>query len=381
MAQGGERVGLRLRGRGAALDPAAHRRHPRAPRGGGAGPGMGFYAFAEDITDRVRAQEELHRQHDQLAHASRVSTLGEMATALAHELNQPLTAVLSNANAVLRLHAPPRGSLPGRGRGDPPRHRRRRHPRRRDHPAAARARPQGRFPQDAPRRQPGHPRGGGAHPRRRPRERRRPSSWTWPRARHVGVGDAIQVQQVVLNLVRNAIDAMRALPKPERRLVVRSLRERDAIVVSVEDSGPPIEKEALDQPVRAVLHHQAQRPRHGPLHQPLDHRGPWRRDRGAFPQRARPRRALHAAGHRGGGRRRRSPDERMKARGTGRVPRRSGQGLPRGRRAVGAAGLDPPAPRRRAGGGQLPLAEALLAEVSPARAAPPAWWRTCRCPA
>ena len=64
--------------------------------------------------------------------------------------------------------------------------------------------------------------------------------------RAMSVGDVIQVQQVVLNLVRNAIDAMRALPKPERRLVVRSLRDRDAIVVCVEDAGPPLAKEALD---------------------------------------------------------------------------------------------------------------------------------------
>jgi C4-dicarboxylate-specific signal transduction histidine kinase len=50
-----------------------------------------------------------------------------------------------------------------------------------------------------------------------------------------------------LNLVRNAIDAMRILPKPERRLVVRSLRDGPSIVVVVEDSGPPLEEGALDQ--------------------------------------------------------------------------------------------------------------------------------------
>ena len=73
------------------------------PHADASGRTRGFYALAQDITDRVRTQEELHRRQDQIAHASRVSTLGEMASALAHELNQPLTAVLANAHAALRL--------------------------------------------------------------------------------------------------------------------------------------------------------------------------------------------------------------------------------------------------------------------------------------
>jgi signal transduction histidine kinase len=55
----------------------------------------------------------------------------------------------------------------------------------------------------------------------------------------------VQVQQVALNLVRNGIDAMRGLPKAERRLVISSRHENDAVVVSVTDSGPPLPAEAL----------------------------------------------------------------------------------------------------------------------------------------
>jgi C4-dicarboxylate-specific signal transduction histidine kinase len=54
---------------------------------------------ALDVTERKRAEIELQRQRQQLAHLGRVSLLGELSGALAHELNQPLTSILSNAEA------------------------------------------------------------------------------------------------------------------------------------------------------------------------------------------------------------------------------------------------------------------------------------------
>ncbi len=56
-----------------------------------------FVAFAVDITDRKESEAELQRHRDELVHVSRLSTMGEMATGLAHELNQPLTAIANNA--------------------------------------------------------------------------------------------------------------------------------------------------------------------------------------------------------------------------------------------------------------------------------------------
>jgi PAS domain S-box-containing protein len=56
-----------------------------------------------DITERRRAEREVEKQRDELAHLARVAILGELSGALAHELNQPLTAILSNAQAALRL--------------------------------------------------------------------------------------------------------------------------------------------------------------------------------------------------------------------------------------------------------------------------------------
>ena len=54
----------------------------------------------QDITARKRAEYEMERQRMELAHASRVSTLGQLASSLAHELNQPLGAILRNAEAA-----------------------------------------------------------------------------------------------------------------------------------------------------------------------------------------------------------------------------------------------------------------------------------------
>lgn len=53
-----------------------------------------------DISERKQAELELHERHDELAHLSRVTMLGELSGSLAHELNQPLTAILSNAQAA-----------------------------------------------------------------------------------------------------------------------------------------------------------------------------------------------------------------------------------------------------------------------------------------
>jgi len=58
-----------------------------------------------DITERRRAELELREQQLNLVHMSRVSTMGELAASLAHELNQPLTAILSNAQAAQRFLA------------------------------------------------------------------------------------------------------------------------------------------------------------------------------------------------------------------------------------------------------------------------------------
>jgi PAS domain S-box-containing protein len=56
-----------------------------------------------DLTERHRAQEALQQAQARLAHATRVTALGELTASIAHEVNQPLSAILNNANACLGL--------------------------------------------------------------------------------------------------------------------------------------------------------------------------------------------------------------------------------------------------------------------------------------
>jgi PAS domain S-box-containing protein len=67
----------------------------------------GFYVLVMDVTERNLAQQESKRLQDELLHAGRISTMGELAGTLAHEINQPLSAIMSNAQAAKRfLDAP-----------------------------------------------------------------------------------------------------------------------------------------------------------------------------------------------------------------------------------------------------------------------------------
>jgi two-component system sensor kinase FixL len=55
-----------------------------------------------DITEAKKNEEKMHRLQSELAHASRVSTLGELAASIAHEVNQPLAAIMTNGQACVR---------------------------------------------------------------------------------------------------------------------------------------------------------------------------------------------------------------------------------------------------------------------------------------
>lgn len=63
----------------------------------------GYRGVGSDITERKKAENELQARRSELAHIARVSTMGEMATSLAHELNQPLSAISLYAQGYLDL--------------------------------------------------------------------------------------------------------------------------------------------------------------------------------------------------------------------------------------------------------------------------------------
>jgi two-component system sensor kinase FixL len=58
--------------------------------------------YARDVTEARLAEEEARRHQNELIHVCRVSSMGEMATGLAHELNQPLSAIINYANGAKR---------------------------------------------------------------------------------------------------------------------------------------------------------------------------------------------------------------------------------------------------------------------------------------
>src|SRR5207245_8688352 len=58
-------------------------------------------AITRDLTEHARASEALQQAQAELAHVTRVTTLGELAASIAHEVNQPLAAIVADANASL----------------------------------------------------------------------------------------------------------------------------------------------------------------------------------------------------------------------------------------------------------------------------------------
>jgi PAS domain S-box-containing protein len=67
------------------------------------GSNIGLWAIVRDITSRKLAESEARKLREELAHVTRVLTLGELTSALAHEINQPLAAIMSNAGAAQRF--------------------------------------------------------------------------------------------------------------------------------------------------------------------------------------------------------------------------------------------------------------------------------------
>src|SRR5690606_26081685 len=67
--------------------------------------GRFFTGFVRDLTDRQAAEARLQELQTELIHISRVTAMGEMASALAHELNQPLSAIANYLKGSARMLA------------------------------------------------------------------------------------------------------------------------------------------------------------------------------------------------------------------------------------------------------------------------------------
>jgi PAS domain S-box-containing protein len=196
----------------------------------------GIPTIIEDITERKRAEDALQEARDALLRVSRVMTLGELSASIAHEINQPLGAIVANGSACLRLLAAEKPDLEearetiedviSDGR----------------RASAVLGRVRQLAKKSAPERAPVDVNGAISEVLSLTQQELRRNQVAArteldPNLPPV-LADRIQVQQVVLNLVMNGIDAMRGVKDGTRVLRVKSAVAAPAeVAVTVEDTG------------------------------------------------------------------------------------------------------------------------------------------------
>lgn len=199
----------------------------------------GYIGSCIDVTEQRRSDEQLRQVQEDLARVTRVVAMGELAAAIAHEVNQPLTAIVTNANFCLR-RLDGATSKPDELR------------------AAITAiasdgtRASGVISRIRSLLKKGAPDRAELdineiiqdvttllrHEFTRSRVSLRTElASDLPRV----PGDPVQLQQVLINLIMNAIEATRSSANERRTILIRSAKNPDGVVVQVQDSGPGIE--------------------------------------------------------------------------------------------------------------------------------------------
>jgi C4-dicarboxylate-specific signal transduction histidine kinase len=208
--------------------------------------GLEFIGAVMDVTAAKRAAEELHEAQAALAHVTRVTTLGELTASIAHEVNQPLAALVANAEACLRWL----------DRGTPELDKARRSVEmiiKDGHRAGevirrARALSKKSDPQMTPLDVNDVVHEVIALVQREVFSHRVSLRTELAPALPEVLADPVQLQQVLINLVINGIEAMQPLTDRPRQLVIRSRQdEADQVLVTVTDSGVGISAENADQ--------------------------------------------------------------------------------------------------------------------------------------
>jgi PAS domain S-box-containing protein len=218
-----------------------------------AGRFSGYHGVARDITERKRAEEESREREQryrdaqaELAHVTRVTTLGELAASIAHEINQPLAAIVADADASLNWLAttdPDLGMVRDALDGIVKDGYRAGEVIQRIRQLATKTEPQ-KAPVDID--------GviGDVIPllRNEVLSHRVALRMDLAPALPPVLADRVQLQQVIINLVMNGIEAMASVEDRPRELVIRSRAHGgDHVLVSVQDAGVGIDPATADQ--------------------------------------------------------------------------------------------------------------------------------------
>ena len=201
-----------------------------------------FIGALQDVTESIVAEEALSKARSELAHVARVTTMNALTASIAHEVNQPLAGIITNAGTCLRMLA-----------GDGPDIEGARETARRTIRDANRAsdvitRLRALFTRKA----------FTLEPLDLNEAMREVIALSWSDLQRnrvvlqsdladdlpIVTGDRIQLQQVVLNLIRNASDAMVDVDDRPRHLLVRTAQEHgDRVRVTVKDAGVGLPQE------------------------------------------------------------------------------------------------------------------------------------------
>ena len=198
-----------------------------------------------EIEERQRVQAALQQSQVELAHVGRLTAMGELVVSIAHEVGQPLTAIVTNGSFLLRTLASTtinRDELRGAAEAivaDG----------KRASSVISRIRAllkkQDTVMADIDINDAIHEVGSllGSEMSRHRIVMNTELAAGLPRVR----GDRVQLQQVMVNLIMNAVDATSAISDGPREILIRSAKEAECVVVSVEDSGTGLTAEQMER--------------------------------------------------------------------------------------------------------------------------------------